>query len=131
MKLTRAANYAVQAVVYLAGVKKDGPTPSHLIARERGISEKFLLKILKPLVSARLLRSVKGPHGGYRLAKAANEISLLEVVEAIEGPIRGQVPGEPPRNAVSRKLEAICRQAAEQQRKHLGGIKVSDLSARD
>jgi Rrf2 family protein len=128
MKLTRAANYALQAVAYIASLKKDVPTASHIIARERGISEKFLLKVLKPLVSAQVLRSVKGPNGGYRLAKPATEISLLEIVEAVEGPIRGIVPGEQHRNSVNKKLETICRQSAEQQRKHLGRIKMSELS---
>ena len=131
MKLTRAASYAIQAVVYIANLKKETPTASHVIARDRGISEKFLLKVLKPLVSIRVLRSVKGPHGGYRLARPANEINLLEIVEAVDGPIRGFVPGDQARNAINRKLESIWRQSAEQQRKHLGGIKIADLSSKE
>lgn len=128
MKLTRAANYALQAVAYMAARDSGDPTASHVIARDRGISEKFLLKVLKPLVSARVLRSVKGPRGGYRLARPADEISLLEIVEAVDGPIRGLVPGTTAKGAVTKRLESICKQSAEQQRKHLGQIKMSELS---
>ena len=68
------------------------PVASHHIAAARGIPDRFLLKVLKPLVSARILLSLKGPHGGYRLARKAEEISLLDVLEAVDGPIRGQAP---------------------------------------
>src|SRR5437588_7469747 len=91
MKLTRASSYALHAVVFMAAQKQPNkPVASHNIAKARGIPERFLLKVLKPLVSARLLMSIKGPNGGYRLARAANEITLLEVVEAVDGPIQGQ-----------------------------------------
>src|SRR3954470_5958709 len=92
MKLTRAASYALHAVAYMAGQKHDRPIASHNIAQARGIPERFLLKVLKPLVSARVLHSIKGPNGGYRLAKAPSDITMLEVLEAVDGPIRGQAP---------------------------------------
>ncbi|MCI0643102.1 MAG: Rrf2 family transcriptional regulator [Gemmataceae bacterium] len=129
MKLTRASTYALHAVAYMAIQKKDQPTASHIIAEKRGIPERFLLKVLKPLVSAQVLYSVKGPNGGYRLAKPANEITVLEVLEAVDGPIRGLAPtGGDPRNAINRKLDQICHDSAETLRKHLGKIKLSDLS---
>jgi Rrf2 family protein len=68
MRLTRASSYALHAVTYIAARKHDQTIPSHLIARADGIPERFLLKVLKPLVSARILLSLKGPNGGYRLA---------------------------------------------------------------
>ena len=57
MKLSRASSYAVHALVYMAAQKHDRPIASHLVAAKRGIPERFLLKILKPLVAARILRS--------------------------------------------------------------------------
>ena len=69
MKLTLASRYALHAVVHMAGLKKNDPVASHLIAEVHGISDRFLLKVLKPLVSAQILISVKGPNGGYRLAR--------------------------------------------------------------
>jgi Rrf2 family protein len=133
MRLTRASSYALHAVAYMAGQKQPTPTASHLIAQKRGIPERFLLKVLKPLVSAQVLFSVKGPHGGYRLARPANEISILEVLEAVDGPIRGHAPSsqDEPRNGLNRKLEQICNDSAEQVRKTLSKIKLSDLFARD
>src|SRR5260370_27929927 len=92
MKLTRASSYALHAVVYMAAQKQTKPVASHHIAKARGIPERFLLKVLKPLVSARVLHSVKGPNGGYRLARAASDVTMLEVVEAVDGPIRGLAP---------------------------------------
>src|SRR3954447_1248884 len=92
MKLTRATSYALHAVAYMAGQKKDLPTASHVIAHKRGIPDRFLLKVLKPLVNAQILLSVKGPNGGYRLARPATEITVLEILEAVEGPIRGHAP---------------------------------------
>src|SRR5437763_15913514 len=95
MKLTRASSYALHAVAYMANQKKSEPVASHIIAQDRGIPERFLLKVLKPLVSAQILLSIKGPNGGYRLAKPANEITMLDVVEAVDGPIRGAAPVNP------------------------------------
>jgi Rrf2 family protein len=128
MKLTRASSYALHAVAHMAALGEDRPVASHHIAKARGIPELFLLKILKPLVSARILRSVKGPNGGYRLAKPANKITLLEIVEAVDGPIRGTAPlADGSKDGLDAKLETICTQAAEQVRRQLGKVHLSEL----
>jgi Rrf2 family protein len=129
MKLTRASSYALHAVAYMAAQKAhDKPVASHHIAAARGIPERFLLKVLKPLVSARVLLSIKGPNGGYRLARPATEISMLEILEAVDGPIRGQAPFTEESNGnLNQKLEQICKQTADQVRKHLDKVKISDL----
>ncbi len=133
MKLTRASSYALQAVAYLAGQnKKNEPLASHIVAQKRGIPERFLLKVLKPLVSANILLSIKGPNGGYRLARAPADISMLDILEAVDGPIRGHAPlSSQEVNGVHRKLDQICQQSAESLRKQLGKVKVSELAARD
>jgi Rrf2 family protein len=132
MKLTRASSYALHAVVYMAAQKEDKPIASHLIAQARGIPERFLLKVLKPLVSAQVLLSIKGPNGGYRLARPASDITMLEVLEAVDGPIRGQAPfsREDPHSPLNRKLDHICNLAADQARKQLGKVKVSELASK-
>jgi Rrf2 family protein len=135
MKLTRAASYALQAVAYMANHKKgkgDIPIASHKIAEERKIPERFLLKVLKPLVSADILLSIKGPNGGYRLARPASDITMLEVVEAVDGPIRGTAPLNPREkdHTLQRRLDEVCNQIADQTRKHLGRVRVSDLTGR-
>ena len=138
MKLTRASSYALHAVAYMAQQKHEGPVASHKIAEQRGIPERFLLKVLKPLVSARVLLSVKGPHGGYRLARPATDITMLEIVEAVDGPIRGQAPPPELRRTSGKskdgnglplyqKLDGICQQTAEQTRKQLEKVRLSEL----
>jgi Rrf2 family protein len=129
MKMTRASSYALHAVAYMATQKTDKPVASHHIAQARGIPERFLLKVLKPLVSARVLLSIKGPNGGYRLARQPNEISMLEILEAVDGPIRGQAPftDEEVNGNLNHKLENICKQTADQVRKQLEKVRISDL----
>jgi Rrf2 family protein len=134
MRLTRASLYALHAVAYMAGQDDDKPIASGVIAKKRHISERFLLKVLKPLVAAQVLTSCKGPHGGYRLAKAPQHITLLEVMEAVDGPIRGQPPT--PNNGdtdhpLNRRLEQICHQSAEHLRKQLAKIRISEMVVRD
>jgi Rrf2 family protein len=133
MRLTRASSYALHALVFMGTQKHNRPVASHQIAKARGIPERFLLKVLKPLVSARVLQSVKGPNGGYRLAKAPQEISLLEVVEAVDGPIRGQTSfsRDEGDSALDRRLDKICTQAAAQIRKQFQKVRVSELAGRD
>ena len=132
MKLTRASSYALHAVVYMADQDSNDPVASHVIAKARKIPDRFLLKVLKPLVSARVLLSMKGPNGGYRLAKPVSDITLLEVLEAVDGPIRGLAPlsGEKKNGQLNSKLESICKENADQIRKHLGSVKISQLVAK-
>ena len=133
MKLTRASSYALHAVAYMAASKSDKPVASHHIAQARSIPERFLLKVLKPLVSARVLLSIKGPNGGYRLAKPANEITMLDVVEAVDGPIRGAAPvnSKKPESLLDRKLEKVCGDIADLLRKQLGKVRMSELGTKD
>src|SRR4051812_11007719 len=129
MKLTRASSYALHAVVFMAAQKHNKPIASHLIAQARGIPERFLLKVLKPLVSARVLHSAKAPTGGYRLARAGADISMLDIIEAVDGPIRGQAPFSQEHDThLDRRLEAICNQTADQLRKQLGKVRISELA---
>jgi Rrf2 family protein len=133
MKLTRASSYAIHALVFMAAQKKNRPVASHHIAKARGIPERFLLKVLKPLVSARVLHSIKGPNGGYRLARAPNEITILEILEAVDGPIRGQptFSREEGNGSLNRRLDQICSQAAELVRKQLQKVRISELVGKE
>lgn len=131
MKLTSASMYALRAVVYMAAQENGKPVASHEIARARGISEKFLLKVLTPLVRAHVLLSLKGPNGGYRLARPANKISLLEVVEAVDGPIRGYAPlAAEGGDKLDRRLQSVCNEAADHLREQLEKVRISDLVAK-
>ena len=133
MKLTRASSYALHAVSFMAAQKNNAAVASHHIARARGIPERFLLKVLKPLVSAQILLSIKGPNGGYRLARPAGEVSMLDVVEAVDGPIRGSAPlnHEQTSSSLGKRLEQVTNQVADQTRKQLSRIRVADLAVKD
>ena len=129
MKLTRASNYALHAVAYLAAKKSDKPIASHKVARACGIYERFLLKVLKPLVSIRVLSSIKGPHGGYKLARPASQINLLEIIQAADNnEVRGQAPFKDPKNpALNKKIDHVCDQAADAVRTYLEKTKLAEL----
>jgi len=86
MKLSRTVSYAVRATLQLAELEAQGPVPCSKLAADGKMPERFLLQILRNLVTHGILRSTRGVDGGYALVKPANEISLLEVIEAIEGP---------------------------------------------
>jgi Rrf2 family protein len=128
MQLSRATSYAVEALAHMAAGGPEKLFPSHDVARAHGIPERFLLKVLKPLVGARVLYSLRGPHGGYRLAKPANKITLLEVVEAAEGPLlRFTDQGEGNRGVAGR-LAGAFGEAAEAARRVLSRVTLADLA---
>lgn len=87
MEITKAADYGLRAMYRL------GQSPMNVsaligdIAKEMNIPAQFLHKVMPRLVKAGLVRSRRGARGGYRLAKQPNEITLLQIVQAIDGPI--------------------------------------------
>jgi len=85
MLFSRACEYAIQAVLYLSEQNKKTYVSIHEIAEKNDIPFHFLGKILQTLTHKNLLISSKGPKGGVCLAKAAEEITLLDIVEAIDG----------------------------------------------
>jgi Rrf2 family protein len=87
MQITRQADYAVRAVLYLAQLGEERRAATSQIAQEQQIPPSFLAKIVSQLSVAGLLQTSRGARGGVSLAKPAENISLLEVVEAIDGPI--------------------------------------------
>jgi Rrf2 family protein len=128
MRLTRSSCYAVHALAHLAAAGEGRRVASSDIAKARGIPEGYILKVLKPLVTARLVRSRKAPFGGFRLAKPANRITLLEVVEAVEGPVRGEAPvWGPNQGGFDARLRQVCEKAAGLVRRRLGRVRLADL----
>jgi Rrf2 family protein len=131
MKLTRSSAYALSALACLARQKSTTSVPSHALAAEATeIPERFLLKLLLPLVSAGILRSVRGPGGGYRLARPAAQVSVLDVIQAVDGPIRGEVPdvGKGAAAAFDRRLREACEEAARLERERLARTSIAELA---
>ncbi|HEY46944.1 MAG: hypothetical protein AMJ88_02770 [Anaerolineae bacterium SM23_ 63] len=87
MQITRQADYAVRAVLYLAGLSNGTRAPTSKIAREQAIPSSFLAKIVSQLSVAGVVQTSRGARGGVSLARPSEEITLLEVIEAIDGPI--------------------------------------------
>jgi Rrf2 family protein len=91
MKVSRSTGYALLAVGYIAKNHGDGLVLSEDIAKQYDIPLEYLLKILQQLVRAKVLRSKRGPQGGFGLAKPANKITMLEIIEAVAGPLASEL----------------------------------------
>jgi Rrf2 family protein len=88
MEIIRAdTDYAMRALVHLASQERERPIGAKIVASECEIPEDYAYKLLRSLTKAGLTESHMGIQGGFTLAKAPKEISLLEVVEAIQGPV--------------------------------------------
>jgi Rrf2 family protein len=87
LRISRKIDYGLRAMIYLSSIRSGSVVPFREIARQMDVPEDFLAKILKTLVDQGLVRSTRGPHGGYALGRSADAISFLEVIEAVEGPI--------------------------------------------
>ena len=88
MALTKKTGYGLIAMTRLAGLAEGRLASAREIAEQFGVPQSLLMNVLKDLASAGYVESVRGAHGGYRLAKPAEEISLGGVITAVEGPVR-------------------------------------------
>lgn len=97
MRLTRSVSYAVSVLLNVERGGAESAMTAAQISRGCQFPPRFLYRILRRLVDSGLLTGVSGPGGGYRLARPARQVTLEEIVVAVEGP---QDPSE---------LEAVCR----------------------
>jgi Rrf2 family protein len=106
-----------------------GPVTAHVIARAEDIPELFLLKLLRPLALAGLVRSRQGPGGGYALARDPEDVTLLEVVETVEGPLSGVAqPVGKEGAALDRRLQAVCDAVTAVVRGRLAAVTLAELA---
>jgi Rrf2 family protein len=87
MQITRQADYALRAMLFLADLDNSTRAATSQIAKEKQIPPSFLAKIISQLSIAGIINTSRGARGGVTLARPAEEITLLEVIEAIDGPI--------------------------------------------
>ena len=130
MKLSKTSAHAALAIAFLANQTSDGPTQARSVAEHLGIPTDSALKILQALSRHRLIKSQLGRSGGYLVHRPAETISLLEIVEAIDGPIAGEMPISNHINHLDFSmniLQSACQHAAEQLRNTLKHYTVSDL----
>jgi Rrf2 family protein len=131
MHVTAKADYAVRAVVELADSSQESPRKVDDIAQAQRIPVSFLENILTQLRSAGLVRSQRGPEGGYWLAKPADELNLAQVIRAVEGPlvgIRGQRPEEMEYTGSAESLQQVWIALRANLRKVLERVTVADVA---
>ena len=134
MRISSKGEYGLRALFDLAQRYGEGPIQSHDIHQRQGIDENYLNQILILLRKAGLIESVRGPQGGHRLARPPAQITLLEAVVALEGPILppdagrdGAIVGEPVDRALVRDVWGGAREALES---YLGSVTLEELCHR-
>ncbi len=128
MKLSRTVSYALQATLQLARSGSQHPVPCRQLAADGKMPEQFLLQILRNLVTHGILESTRGANGGYVLGRPPDDVSLLEVIEAVEGPLKTTVPvGEGLPVGTRSKLERTLREVTDVARRELDAVKLARL----
>jgi len=131
MSISRSTQYGLIAASYVAQNHKSGLIKAERVSKTYKLSLAYLRKIMQQLVKARILASKRGPGGGFSLARPANKISLLELIEAVEGPVGGTLylAEQTGNEAFSLKIEAVCREASEKARSVYARAKLSEVIA--
>jgi Rrf2 family protein len=132
MHVTAKADYAVRAVVELASSSQGSPRKVDDVAQAQSIPVSFLENILTQLRSSGIVRSQRGPEGGYWLALPADQVSLAQVIRAVEGPlvgVRGQRPEEIEYTGSAESLQNVWIALRANLRKVLDEVTVADVAA--
>ncbi|MHC4293087.1 MAG: RrF2 family transcriptional regulator [Planctomycetota bacterium] len=129
MRISRSTGYALLAAAYIAKHKNEGIILSQTISKEYNIPLEYLLKLLQQLVRANILRSKRGPRGGFSMARPTRRITMLEIIEAVDGPMTGQLDLKEmaPKEKFSTKAEKVYERALAQARGVFDKAKLSDL----
>ena len=131
MHVTAKADYAVRAVIELANSSQASPRKVDEVAQAQSIPVSFLENILTQLRSSGVVRSQRGPEGGYWLARPAEEVNLAQVIRAVEGPlvgIRGQRPEEIEYVGSAESLREVWIALRANLRKVLEKVTVADVA---
>lgn len=122
MKISQKGLYALEALMHLTRNQDRGLIKIHEIADSEGLPKKFLELILLDLKLARIVESVRGTKGGYRLRRAPNEIFLSEIIRTVDGPLapfgdaeslRAQVKGDDKHRELFRVFLSVRNAAAD------------------
>jgi Rrf2 family protein len=131
VRISAKADYAVRAAIELAR-KEDGPTKGTAIATAQSIPLKFLENILIDLRHAGLVRSQRGAEGGYWLARPATDITVADVIRAVEGPlasVRGEGPESIAYNEGAQPLQRVWIAVRASLRGVAESVTLADLAA--
>jgi Rrf2 family protein len=132
MHVTAKADYAVRAVVELVDSSQEAPRKVDALAQAQGIPVSFLENILTQLRSTGIVRSQRGPEGGYWLAMAPEDVNLAYIIRAVEGPlvgVRGQRPEEIEYTGSAESLQQVWIALRANLRKVLEHVTIADVAS--
>jgi Rrf2 family protein len=129
MTISKTIGYALVATVYIAKHYQKGLVEASVISKRYNISLIYLFRILQMLKKAKILHSQKGVKGGFTMARPAKDITLLEIIEAVDGPMVNymQLAEHANNEPFSLKMEAVCQSALGKARDVYGKVKLSDM----
>ena len=129
MRLTKKLMFAIEAVLDIAYHAADLPVQSKEIAERQGIPRRYLEQVLQNLVHADILRGVRGPRGGYRLARERRRITLADIVEVVHAMEGGRDPLTDPAGSElgHTVLRPIWQELEDQAMARLGQTTIEDL----
>lgn len=130
VRVSAKADYAVRAAVELAAAG-DEPLTAEIVAHRQQIPVQFLQKIFHELRRARLVSSQRGPDGGHRLARPPEEITVADIIRAVEGPlavVRGQPPETLRYDGAAAPLQEVWIALRTNLRAVLEGVTLADLA---
>ncbi|HXV62925.1 MAG TPA: Rrf2 family transcriptional regulator [Vicinamibacteria bacterium] len=131
LELSRKSDYALRAVIYLARIPPQRYGRVSEIAKAKDIPQAFLAQILPILANRGVVKSQQGAHGGYALARSAESITFLEVIESVEGPLRLNkcVEGQHDDCSILDRCEmlSVWSRAQSQMVEFLGSVTMADM----
>ena len=132
MRISAKADYAVRAAAELAAAGEERPVKGEALATAQGIPQNFLENILTDLRHAGLVKSQRGADGGYRLARPAAEVSVADVIRAVEGPlaaVRGEAPEDVSYAGAAAPLQDVWIAVRANLRAVVEHVSLADLAA--
>ena len=131
MRISRTVEYGLTAAVFIAQNCEDGRVMAKKISEAYDLPTEYLLQVMQQLVRVGILTSKKGPNGGFGLAKPATEITLLEIIEAIEGPVivpmnLAEQTGKP----FAKKIEKVFLDVSKAMKASLAKVTLAELAGK-
>jgi len=129
MNLSKAVEYSLLAVEHVAKNSKDGLVKTSDISEEYGVSELYLSKAMLKLVRGNILKGRRGHGGGYVLTRPANEISMLDIIEAVGGSLEGtkEITRYTKHAQFVQNMETVCKNVEVAEKYILHKAKLSQM----
>jgi Rrf2 family protein len=127
MQLNKSVTYAIVALAQIAADESGKPLPNSVICQRTGMPDRFELQILRHLVNAGLVTSLRGVNGGYKLARPAHQITIWDVCEAIDPAGHNGLKLDGLTSGSQRTLTAALDGVMADARKRLAAVTIADL----